>query len=107
MTFLGRYGRPCGRRSDGRCLREAALCPLVCRAATMGPLEICVHIRPHDGTDGRTCMQGVIAWEVADYAQQRRTLQLYLVAMLWFHRLHRGLTRQLGWYRHHELVNSI
>ena len=52
-------------------------------------------------------MQGVIAWEVADYAQQRRTLQLYLVAMLWFHRLHRGLTRQLGWYRHHELVNSI
>ena len=90
MTFLGWYGRPCGRRSDGRRLRKAALCPPVCRAATMGLLEICVHIRPHDGTDGWTCMRGgAIAWEVADYAQQRRTLQLYLEAMLLPHGLHR------------------
>lgn len=89
MTFLGWYGRPCGRRSDGRRLRKAALCPPVCRTATMGLLEICEHIRPHDGTDGRTCMRGAIAWEVADYAQQRRTLQLYLEAMLLPHRLHR------------------
>lgn len=38
--------------------------------------------------DGRAC-GGAIAWEVADYAQQRRTLQLYLEAMLLPHRLHR------------------